>query len=288
MENKRGNGIFLSLIGVATLVVAIIGATFAYFSATAQSDPNAITAQSTVLKLGLKEIPNLKSNMIPSEEDIVEFAAFDADWIAGEKDYGDGVTAQGQCIDQNGNEICSVYEFYIGNPSETTNMNIEGELIITTNEFTNLHYAIYDEAGEIVMTSIVDKDEPEANVATALPSTGSVPLTALAQQLLANPDVAQNEEGTGVNPDFDEDDPSTYKPLVSPEEAAEGALTNVRHYTLVIWIHEMEKDQTGEDTNTDESGNVIGSMFAAGIKFTTAGADGDALAGVTGVIAVAG
>lgn len=37
MENKSGQGIFYGVIGVATLVVAIIGATFAYFSASAQS-----------------------------------------------------------------------------------------------------------------------------------------------------------------------------------------------------------------------------------------------------------
>lgn len=34
MENNNGKGIFYGVIGVATLVVAIIGATFAYFSAT--------------------------------------------------------------------------------------------------------------------------------------------------------------------------------------------------------------------------------------------------------------
>ena len=33
MENKNGQGIFYGVIGVATLIVAIIGATFAYFSA---------------------------------------------------------------------------------------------------------------------------------------------------------------------------------------------------------------------------------------------------------------
>lgn len=33
-ENRKGPGIFYAVIGVATLVVAIIGATFAYFTAT--------------------------------------------------------------------------------------------------------------------------------------------------------------------------------------------------------------------------------------------------------------
>ena len=32
-NNRKGPGIFYAVVGVATLVVAIIGATFAYFSA---------------------------------------------------------------------------------------------------------------------------------------------------------------------------------------------------------------------------------------------------------------
>ena len=35
MENNNGRGIFYGVIGVATLVVAIIGATFAFFAASA-------------------------------------------------------------------------------------------------------------------------------------------------------------------------------------------------------------------------------------------------------------
>lgn len=36
-ENRKGPGIFYAVVGVATLVVAIIGATFAYFSATTET-----------------------------------------------------------------------------------------------------------------------------------------------------------------------------------------------------------------------------------------------------------
>jgi len=48
MENNKGRGIFYGVIGVATLVVAIIGATFAYFSAQATTNNDAITAGATV------------------------------------------------------------------------------------------------------------------------------------------------------------------------------------------------------------------------------------------------
>lgn len=37
-ENRKGTGVFYAVVGVATLVVAIIGATFAYFSASATAE----------------------------------------------------------------------------------------------------------------------------------------------------------------------------------------------------------------------------------------------------------
>ena len=42
-NNRKGPGIFYAVVGVATLVVAIIGATFAYFSAAATSTGDTIT-----------------------------------------------------------------------------------------------------------------------------------------------------------------------------------------------------------------------------------------------------
>ena len=44
-NNKKGPGIFYAVVGVATLVVAIIGATFAYFSASATAGENPISGQ---------------------------------------------------------------------------------------------------------------------------------------------------------------------------------------------------------------------------------------------------
>ena len=46
-ENKRGANTLYLVIGVATLVVAIIGATFAYFTASAENDGDQITGQTS-------------------------------------------------------------------------------------------------------------------------------------------------------------------------------------------------------------------------------------------------
>lgn len=50
-ERKNNRGVFYAIMGVATLVITLIGATFAYFVATTNSAVNAITAGSTTVTL---------------------------------------------------------------------------------------------------------------------------------------------------------------------------------------------------------------------------------------------
>ena len=52
MENNRGQGIFLSVVGIATLLVAIIGATFAYFSISVSGNETASSIHVTTATLG--------------------------------------------------------------------------------------------------------------------------------------------------------------------------------------------------------------------------------------------
>ncbi len=52
MENNRGQSIFLSVVGIATLLVAIVGATFAYFSISVSGNETAQSVQVTTAKLG--------------------------------------------------------------------------------------------------------------------------------------------------------------------------------------------------------------------------------------------
>ena len=189
MENKKGSEIFLGVVGVTTLVVAIIGATFAYFSANASSANEAIAVHSTTVELGFKDdAPNgLKTNMIPSTKNIAKYAAFNETWISGgQVEFSDGEmhTAPGKCIDENTNEICSVYEFWVGNPAETGQMEIVGSINVVTNEFTNLMFAIYDETGAEIVTD------------TFAPSGESMEIDELNQVLVGNPDVKNKPNAT--------------------------------------------------------------------------------------------
>ena len=55
-ENRKGPGVFYAVVGVATLVVAIIGATFAYFASTTNGAAGAAAAQSALGKSDVRQV----------------------------------------------------------------------------------------------------------------------------------------------------------------------------------------------------------------------------------------
>ena len=130
-NNNNGKGIFYGVIGVATLVVAIIGATFAYFAASANSANNAVSAaSSTVSALQLSEVKDgIKANLIPIDETNSKFPSVV------------GLTSD-SCKDDNKNNICSTYQFTVTNPNEQA-QQVYFYLEPANNTFTNLHYAIF-------------------------------------------------------------------------------------------------------------------------------------------------
>ena len=266
MENKKGNGIFLGVIGVATLIVAIIGATFAYFSASTNSADSAISVNSTQLSLGFSDnTTQLKTNLIPATDEIAKFGATNTEHIA----------SKGACIDDNGNEVCGVYDFFVGNPSGTTAQKIYANITVVTNTFANLYFTILDETGTAVIPATsfkFDSDDTNKTAGeTKTNANGTVTYTttkdgkavlelkALEQTLLASP--------TEVAAD-NKNDASKYTLKES------GTDKNFRKYKVIIWIRESGGDQTDADA---------GKAFSAGINITTEGSG----TGVTGVIAAA-
>ena len=254
MENKKGNGIFLGVIGVATLIVAIIGATFAYFSASTSSANNAISVNSTQLSLGYSDdTSKLKTNLIPATDEIAKFGATDTTHI----------NTKGACIDDNGNEVCGVYDFFVGNPSGTTAQKIYANITVVTNTFDNLYFTILDEKGEVVIpaTNFKGTGQNDDRTVTYTEKEGKavLELKALEQTLLASPSAVA---------DGDKNDASKYTLKES------GTDKNFRKYKVIIWIRESGGDQTDADA---------GQAFSAGINITTEGSG----TGVTGVIAAA-
>lgn len=126
MENN-GKGIFYGVIGVATLIVAIIGATFAYFTATATNND---TISGTAAKGGLEltvtpKSANMENPMVPQLSTTIQTA------VTG--------TEGKSCVDGNGNTVCKVYEVMIKNTG-TAKVVINGTFTLTAASMTNLKW----------------------------------------------------------------------------------------------------------------------------------------------------
>ena len=136
MENKRGNGIFLGIVSIATLIVAIIGATFAYFSASTISNNGAIgaTAYEYNLTLSVSPVyPSGASALIPMDARAVIKDTNGDDWDGNE----DGIAennllyalnyAKDKCIDDHGLQVCALYQVTIKN-SAVNPITLSGKL----------------------------------------------------------------------------------------------------------------------------------------------------------------
>ena len=160
MENKKedrikSRDIFYVVIALATLIVAIIGATLAYFSITASSAEGAVNAKAAVVSVNYEDSQQITTNakhLIPADFDVVKSAY---QKIEERKTAGEaaGVEGVNYCRDdQNaypdepvaalrGYEVCNVYRFSISSDAER---NVTAKLLNEYNGFTYLSYAVYD------------------------------------------------------------------------------------------------------------------------------------------------
>ena len=136
MENN-GKGIFYGVIGVATLIVAIIGATFAYFTATASNDTTiAGNAASVGLKLDVVHISTAANKgLVPQKEAALSSAMKGVNTTPGADDA---------CVDANGNTVCQVYKITVQNTG-TAESKLNGTLDLTKGSITNLKWAIVND-----------------------------------------------------------------------------------------------------------------------------------------------
>ena len=147
MEENKSKGIFLGVLSVATLIVSIIGATFAYFVASASGNTGKVQAGAANVAgtLTLLEVVDYRQNMIPVTEEIMK-----ASYKRTGTETGTGT---GRCEGYSaagGNTVynlCSIYQFTVSNTASIA-QTIYASLTANTNTFTNLKYCIFEgEAG---------------------------------------------------------------------------------------------------------------------------------------------
>ena len=164
-NNRKGPGVFYAVIGVATLVVAIIGATFAYFSASATNDKavTGTTASGANLSLVVTRVSDTGTakNMVPM---------LDAD-------LQKGVTGTNSksCVDANSNTVCQVYKITVTNGSADIGVNVKGVMTLNGGGATNMKWEVLTNATTVnTKGTIVDAGKEGVIVANqALTKSGS-------------------------------------------------------------------------------------------------------------------
>ena len=139
-NDSKARDIFYGIVAVATLIVAIIGATLAYFSITASSNEGAVNAQAAIVSVEYndgQQVTAQATKLIPAYFDVVK-NVYEYHNIASATAYTDG----NMCTDKNDREVCSVYRFTVG--SEVNDREIVAFLNTEYNGFTYLSYAVYD------------------------------------------------------------------------------------------------------------------------------------------------
>ena len=171
-ENRKGPGVFYAVVGVATLVVAIIGATFAYFSASTSSPAGAIQGETnnitgsdltlTVTKLYTDKIGTGEGKLAASQNLVP--ADFDDTTTT-------GVTAAVShfCIDA-GYTGCHVYDIAISSSQPIAEADLKLALTVTPATgatATNWKYLVYqgtDAAASSFAVPAASLADPVSNV----------------------------------------------------------------------------------------------------------------------------
>ena len=120
MDKRKKKQIFTLIVFVAIIILIGVGSTFAYFNANVSSEESAIDIGAAVFEVDLQDDTSLiKSNIIPSKEKYVNMAIERLDengnFIKPYEEDGKTITDQTVCIDDNLNEICSIYTFTVKN-----------------------------------------------------------------------------------------------------------------------------------------------------------------------------
>ena len=140
MENK-GQGIFYGVIGVATLIVAIIGATFAYFSASQSANGDTIGGNTNsdvaanlsleVEKLTFSSAVAASNDLVPAILDASEGSVTDLNRALTNGCTNDGFTG------------CHVYKITSSSTANVTTANLKLDLSVTAAVKTNWKYLVY-------------------------------------------------------------------------------------------------------------------------------------------------
>lgn len=274
MDKRKKKQIFTLIVFVAIIILIGVGSTFAYFSATVSSGESAIDIGAAVYEVDLLDDTSLiKSDIIPSKEKYVDMAIDRLDengeFIRPYEEDGKTITDHTVCIDDNLNEICSIYTFTVQNPMTEMELPLYITIVPSVNTFTNLKFKVIE---------ILKNEETGYYVNEVMQGTWLVDSRYFVDD--ATGAYVKDEDGNKIaKPNFDELSANPLpltgiNKILPPATDKENPTTTT--YSIVLWVDEIEENQTKQDS---------GQVFAGGIVVTASGADGS---GITGVFSAGG
>ena len=127
---KKNKKLSYIIIGIFTLALSIIGATFSYFMATA-SNAHTIAVNMATVHLDLNitkktNVDEVKGGLIPMTNAMVQKAVTNA-------------STHGICVDNNNNAVCQIYKITVNNTG-TAHMFVDGYVTLTGGSGTPTDY----------------------------------------------------------------------------------------------------------------------------------------------------
>lgn len=201
MENSKGRGIFLGVVSVATLIVAIIGATFAWFSASVGSGENDVnlTAYQFDAKLTVERVFPTAEN---ASKKIIPFVPNEVLGAGRLQNKTNNMNyalneATDKCVDSSGYLVCSLYKITVTNNGSDA---IELDGSVTTMETTPTETGTTMTANGDLKAQIISYADGkytythDLSKALALPNTVSG-----SEKLIMNPATLTVGATTGAN-----------------------------------------------------------------------------------------
>ena len=211
-ERNNGRGIFYGVIGVATLVVAIIGATFAYFSA--QSATNYVDNIEGGTNDAVGSISLTVTRVYPDKTTYATTTGVNGLVPANIPGTTDGLDTAisnaigSNCVDNTSGTAyvgCHVYEISAEADSDISSATITMDsLELTVPDATDWHYAIFEKSGTTASNAAPGSFPAVSSGSTSVSNIqvyqGGLNATTLNRYLIiyiTNQNATQNREGDG-------------------------------------------------------------------------------------------
>jgi len=153
MNDNKKRDIFYGIVAIATLIIALVGATLAYFSISVRSEEGAVNATSAIVSIEYNDGQHViaqATELIPATVEVVKAAYEHALQDINNQENLDqeainnlGEQWKNKCVDFYGRDICSVYRFSVSN-NVNNPLDAYGVLQIEENGFTDLSYLVRD------------------------------------------------------------------------------------------------------------------------------------------------